>query len=84
MRGLFTAFTPWWSTSARPALSSLCATGGCMVIPIQLDANVVTADIARGDKRGTRAAKWIEHGIAAVREGLDERMVEGKGHGAAS
>src|SRR4051812_32513177 len=52
MRGLFTAFTPWWSTSARPALSSLGATGGCMVIPIQLDANVVTAEIARGDKRG--------------------------------
>ncbi len=30
-----------------------------MVISIQLDANVVTAEIARGDKRGTRAAKWI-------------------------
>jgi hypothetical protein len=25
--GLFTAFTPWWSTSAGPALSSLCASG---------------------------------------------------------
>jgi len=30
-----------------------------MVISIQFDANVVTAEIARGDKRGTRAAKWI-------------------------
>jgi len=30
-----------------------------MVISIQFDANVVTAEIARGDKRGTGAAKWI-------------------------
>jgi hypothetical protein len=38
-----------------------------MVIPIQLDANVVTAEIMRGDKRGNPSrAKWIEHGVGTA------------------
>jgi hypothetical protein len=48
--------------------------GGAAVLLVDLDADVLAAELLRGEKRGARACEGVEHGALRRAERLDERL----------